>query len=131
MRNGCLKKKLQRSKLGRYIDFSTKRPKPSERRILFTMLTMMICFGLSAYVMCTELISVPRKSQDPSWFAGKRDDMEQSDWSYTAGDHKVSALENIIMVLGGFFGFMRLIDLMLLFYREDPERFMKILNDKE
>jgi len=130
MRNLQKKKKRLIKKLNRnrFIEFEG-RPKPTERRILFTFLTMMICFGISAYVGCTEFVSLPRTTETGS-IAGNPA-YEQPDWSYTAGDHMVSALENAMISIGGFFGFLRLIDLMLLFYREDPEQFMKILNDKE
>ncbi len=101
----------------RFLDFNS--PKPTQRRLLFTMFTMMLCFGISAYVGCSEYPHVPIKTESKIEYINP---YEPPDWSYKSGDGTISALENVLIVLGGFFGFLRLIDfLMLLVKLEDKK----------
>ncbi len=101
-----------------------------DRRLLFTFFTMMVCFGIGSYIMCTDLVSVPKKDSAlwhelyPNHTAGIADKYEQEQrfWEWNLGNHYVSAIENIVMMLTLFFGFMRFVDLNKEFQRVEKER---------
>lgn len=133
-----LKNRLQKSRIGKYIDFSSKRAKPTYRRICFTMATMMLCYGIGAYVGCVDYMSVPVVGterwmrENPNHTVGtiKIEDPKRV-WEWDMGNGFMSNLESAVMLLSMFFGFMRTIDLIVLFYREDPEKFMEMLNKQD
>lgn len=111
----------------RYIDFKPR--KPSVRRLCFTMITMMLCYGISTYIVVFDLFSVPKTNTLSGHVISLAPDLsEHDDWSWHMGDHKISKTEHIIMVLTGFFGFMRTIDLFIDMYRYNPKKFNSILS---
>lgn len=109
-----LRRRLSKNK---YLDFEP--PKPTQRRLLFTMFTMMLCFGISAYVGCSEYPHVPERTRGTMITSTNR--FEPPDWSYKSGDGTISALENVLICLGGFFGFLRLIDFLFLLVKMENQ----------
>lgn len=96
------------------------------RRIYFCILTIFILWGLGSYVMVIDLGSVPRhgsvewREQNPNWTVGMRPKQyPERFWEWDIGNGFVSNIENIVMMLCEFFGFMRFIDLMKLWHEEE------------
>jgi hypothetical protein len=117
-------RRLQNSFLGRYIDFDTKPQKPSSKRLTFTMATMMLCFGIGAYIGCVDWMSLPRTdsfewlSENPDYMLGLPEFEDKSralEWDM--GNGFMSNLETAVMLLSMFFGFLRLLDMLMLFER--------------
>jgi hypothetical protein len=95
-------------------------------RIVFCMITILILWGLGAYVVCGDLTTVPRYGseawirENPNWSVGmKPPQYPERFWEWNIGNGFVSNIENIVMMLCLFFGFMRFIDLMKLFHEEE------------
>ena len=87
------------------------------------MLTILILFGIGAYIMVFDLGSVPRDgyeiANDPDRF-----------WEINIGNGFVSNIENILMWLGEFFGFMRCLDLIKLIHEEDKKQKWRIFFER-
>lgn len=96
-------------------------------RMNFAMLCVLFLWGISAYVVCLDLASVPEVGsaafmklypdysgqiiyEDPTRF-----------WEWNIGNGFVSNIESIAMLGGGFFGSLRFWDLLDLFKRRDKE----------
>lgn len=97
-------------------------------RMNFCMITILILWGVGAYIVCVDLISVPRRThewyaQNPDWFAGKPEfPQPERFWEWNMGNGFVSNIEHIVMIVFLFFGFMRFIDLMKLFHEAEKDQ---------
>jgi hypothetical protein len=90
------------------------------------MVTILILWGLGSYVMCGDLMTVPQYGseafmrENPNWtMEMKPRQYPERFWEWNIGNGFVSNIENIVMMLSLFFGFMRFIDLMKLFHEEE------------
>jgi hypothetical protein len=86
---------------------------------------MIILYGMSAYVMCFDLMTVPVKGspqwreQNPNWttppmISPVKIENTSRYWEWDIGNGFVSNVESMVMIGGGFFGFMRTMDFMFI-----------------
>jgi len=111
-----------------------------EQRLTFCMATMMLCYGIGCYIMVVDAMSLPVIGRHypleylqkhplfwkelnissirihyPPWL---REDKTRF-WEWEMGDHFVSNIENAVMILSLFFGFMRTVDVIALFREKE------------
>jgi hypothetical protein len=86
---------------------------------------MIVCYSLGSFMVCVDLARVPVVNQDyargnPGW---RVQDVEypRTTWGFCLGDGEVTALENILIWLPLFFGFMRTVDFLRADYDEEKE----------
>ena len=97
------------------------------RRMYFAFVCVFILWGISAYMMCVDLNSVPREGTPafyemyPDHFAGQTHEDPTRFWEWDMGNGFVSNIEHYVMMACGLFGWMRFTDLMLLWHRRDRE----------
>lgn len=95
-------------------------------RIYFAFICIFILWGVSSYLICFDLATVPKRGSAgfyemyPDWYEGEPyfPDPDRV-WEWDIGNGFVSNIEHVVMVLFGFFGFMRFLDLMKLFAQEE------------
>ena len=107
--------------------FQPEGTEPWNRDMQIIFLTMLIFYGIGSYMVVFDLAQVPLYGSPEylefhnytydNWFWGMPPPVyPERFWDFCIGDHFVSNIENIIMHLCLFFGFMRTIDLFRSFY---------------
>jgi hypothetical protein len=86
---------------------------------------MIVCYGLGSFMVCVDLARVPVIKQDyarehPEWRVQNLEFARQT-WVFCLGDGEVTALENILVWLPLFFGFMRTVDFLRADYDDEKE----------
>jgi len=90
------------------------------KRTVFCMFTILALWGMGSYIVVFDLASVPKVSDDPEWYAGKKTYQDPDRvWEWNIGNGFVSNIENIVMWLCEFFGFLRFLDLIKLFHEDE------------
>jgi len=90
----------------------------STPRMKFAMITILILWGLGAYMVTGDLCSVPKKNQEwlqehPEYFIGKKEYPDPDRvWEWNIGNGFISNIENIVMWLCLFFGFFKVFGFM-------------------
>jgi len=86
---------------------------------------MIACYGLGSFMVCVDLARVPVIDQDyarehSEWNVQNVEYPRQT-WGFCLGDGEVTALENILIWLPLFFGFMRTVDFLRTDYDDEKE----------
>ena len=94
------------------------------KKIRFCLICIILLFGVSAWIITPEYVTIPRRDHNPYWFAGEdvfkaRINYNPYFWEFSIGNKRLSNLENMIVFLFMLWGFMRMIDIMRLFIRDD------------
>ena len=102
----------------------------TDRELIFNVITLMLCFAVGSSIMIADLMTVPKKGTPqfqemyPNWTVGESVKYEEQRrfWEWEMGNGYVSPIENAVMTLALFFGFMRMMDLVFTVQRVEKER---------
>ena len=102
-----------------------------EHKILFAWFTIFLFWGIGSYIMLADLRLVPTSTQlaqiDPEMHEAMQSAtafnamQERRFFEFEMGNGYVSAIENYVMMLMLFFGFMRFVDLNKLWRMQEVE----------
>jgi hypothetical protein len=102
-----------------------------DNRILFCLITMILCFIITDITLIPDYLKLPDKKKDMTWFSGKYTFNHGKEfnnpkryWEYNPFNGFISPVENMITILCMFFGLLRLVDLMKLFYIKNKKSFL-------
>jgi len=83
-------------------------------RSIFCFLCIILLFGFGSYYLMMDWKSVPSIEEHPDWMPGARAEWFYEpgrEWELVLGNGFMSNIENIVVHLCLFFGFMRFVDL--------------------
>lgn len=96
---------------------------------------MMLCFSIGSVIMCIEEPTLPRHGMSFEESINAKYEEQRRFWEWNLGNGYISPIENAVMMLSLFFGYMRLVDLMREYRRVDKERawlwFWNLCEDNE
>lgn len=93
--------------------------KQFEKQLLKTLFLISICCLIN-FIFYFDIISLPKKTSDTTWFAGKEvfeSNYKIISWKINIGDGVITYFENFIMLMATFLTFIFNIDLAILLIR--------------
>ena len=104
--------------------------KNKEHSILFCVVCICFFWGVSSFMLINDWIRIPLKVGDPDSFAMRKNLYEKTGrfypdyWVINSFDGKITNIENIIIWIFMFWGFLRGIDLMRLMIRRPKNGYL-------
>lgn len=94
--------------------------KEYNKKVVFAVFCILLFWGIGFSMFIGDMLTIPVKRNIPEW--NILDDVKQKYhniavkpdfWSISIGDHKISNIENYIIIVLMGFGFLRLLDLLI------------------